>query len=145
MEVALDITRAVAQQVLQSRGLLPEDLPDFTTEKGHHLLGPYAYNTHINTLWCLFKVRIWLPGLANKTQEEFSQNYASALTQYIQKQNLNAPQASASFNRPKDASKLDGFKDLSVGQLLELLGDNSVDACVNVLQQLNTEDYDSES
>ena len=30
----MNITRAVAQQVLTSRGLLPADLPDFTTEKG---------------------------------------------------------------------------------------------------------------
>lgn len=37
-ELVLDISRAVAQQVLESRGLLPVDLPDFTTEKGREKL-----------------------------------------------------------------------------------------------------------
>ena len=32
------MTRAVAQQVLESRGLLPNHLPDFTTEKGREEL-----------------------------------------------------------------------------------------------------------
>ena len=36
--MAMNITRAVAQQVLSSRGVLPPDLPDFTTEKGQDAL-----------------------------------------------------------------------------------------------------------
>ena len=37
-EVVLDLTRAITQQVLETRGLLPSSLPDITTELGREQL-----------------------------------------------------------------------------------------------------------
>lgn len=33
-EVVLELTRAITQQILETRGLLPSNVPDITTEVG---------------------------------------------------------------------------------------------------------------
>ena len=37
-EVVLDLTRAITQQILETRGVLPPDLPDISTEVGKEQL-----------------------------------------------------------------------------------------------------------